>query len=129
MAREIGAKLGIDPATASTFIANGRTARDQRVVRGDAACLERAPDRKAPTKTAKPASEPAVPASTPARFEQVLNLYAETLKATGDIALEAGLPGTQLVGVLTRARDRNDPRVIKGDAARRAKAGQTGIAP
>ncbi|MGF3022663.1 hypothetical protein ACQVP2_07525 [Methylobacterium aquaticum] len=128
-AKQIGEKLGIDPAAASTFIANGRTARDQRVVRGDAARLERARDRKAPAKATAPAVEPAVPASTSARFEQVLNLYATTLKPTGDIAREAGLPSTQLVGVLTRARDRNDPRVIKGDAERRAKAGQTRIAP
>lgn len=125
-AKQIGEKLGIDPATASTFIANGRTAQNQRVVQGDAARLERTRERKAP---AKAAPEPAVSVSTSARFEQVLNLYADTLKATGDIAREAGLPNTQMVGVLTRARDRNDPRVIKGDAARRARAGQTRIAP
>jgi hypothetical protein len=55
-------------------------------------------------------------------FETVLDRYAETTITSAEIARQTGIKRSSVGAYLTMARKANDPRVLKGDAARRSEA-------
>jgi transposase-like protein len=107
-AAELAAATGCAESSVSVFLSQARKASDRRVMRGD----ERR--RFKPQRVHTPN----------AVKERAVDLYAETLFTQREIAGQLGCPKSTVGDAISMARRSRDKRVLKGDMARQAAAGQ-----